>query len=403
MRRFEGLARRRWSLDWWRADPGFSPLRGALSVFGLSVDDVTLASCHGTSTKLNDLNETAVLQQEMDVLGRSPGNPLYIVTQKWITGHPKGPAAAWQMNGLIQAMAEQVIPGNRNLDCVDPELRQHKHLFFPNESLHRQPITAGLVNSFGFGQAGGQCLLIHSDFFLASLDESTFAGYKQRLLERDARVFKQRQDIFGGRAPFVPIKSPEATPFAKPSVEVILNKDARREKTLINAASNTEPNAVAPTGGAKFAPPARKPPTAAAGIEAVEQALVAMGKGPNIAMGIDAEPVRPFTVASFLERNFSKEELADIAQRDAATGTERTAVGLWTAKEAIVKALGNAGAVLDASKPLCDIVLCREDGGSLRVELHGGALAAAQKVGATETRVSVTYAGDVAYAAAVLV
>merc|ERR1712125_270894 len=97
-------------------------------------------------------------------------------------------------------------------------------------------------------------------------------------------------------------------------------------------------------------------------------------------------------------------ELADIAKRDVATGTQRTAVGLWTAKEAILKALGNAGASLqDASKPLCDIELCRQEGGSLRVDLHGSARAAAEKVGIAEARVSVTYAGDIAYAAAVLV
>ena len=41
------------------------------------------------------------------------------VSQKTLTGHPKGGAAAWQIIGLCQTMAGGVIPGNRNLDSVD--------------------------------------------------------------------------------------------------------------------------------------------------------------------------------------------------------------------------------------------------------------------------------------------
>ena len=39
-----------------RATPHF---RGALYVFNFIVDDITVASCHGTSMKKNDLNEFA--------------------------------------------------------------------------------------------------------------------------------------------------------------------------------------------------------------------------------------------------------------------------------------------------------------------------------------------------------
>jgi hypothetical protein len=89
---------------------------------------------------------------------------------------------------------------------VDPKLRTRQSLFFTNETIHNQHITAGIVNSFGFGQAGGQMLLVHPEFFLSSLDTATFAGYSKALEERWARTFKNRQDIAGTRAPFVPIK-----------------------------------------------------------------------------------------------------------------------------------------------------------------------------------------------------
>lgn len=56
-------------------------------------------------------------------------------------------------------------------------------------------------------------------------------------------------------------------------------------------------------------------------------------------------------------------------QQDSASGTTRTASGLWAAKEAIVKALGNAGLALGAaSDPLVDIELCRKENGALGVQ-----------------------------------
>ena len=76
----------------------------ALAVWGLGVDDIAVASFHGTSTKLNDLNESEVTQKQMEHLGRSEGNPLLVVAQKWLTGHPKGAAAAWMTNGVCQSL-----------------------------------------------------------------------------------------------------------------------------------------------------------------------------------------------------------------------------------------------------------------------------------------------------------
>jgi 3-oxoacyl-(acyl-carrier-protein) synthase len=35
----------------------------------------------------------------LEHLGRKSGNMLPVVCQKHLTGHPKGPAAAWMLNG----------------------------------------------------------------------------------------------------------------------------------------------------------------------------------------------------------------------------------------------------------------------------------------------------------------
>lgn len=373
-----------------------SPFRGALSVFGLTGDDITLVSCHGTSTKKNDLNEPSILEQQMDALQRTPGNPLYVVTQKWLTGHPKGPAAAWQINGVMQAMQDNVIPGNRNLDSVDPDLRKFKSLFFTNKTMRNKHISAALINSFGFGQAGGQCLVIHPEYFLASITDSCYDEYLARLEERNLRIFKHRQDILGNRSPFVPIKDPNSTPHAVPFSQAALDKSIRREKTLlVRQAALAAPS---------FQPQSRvtKDVEATAILEQVLVQATAASSGSNLGIGVDAEPIRQFE-SSFLERNFSKIERDDIVSHDESTGTQRTTAGHWAVKESVAKALGNAGADLaSAQHPLADIELCRDANGSLKVQFHGRAQAEAAKVGAREVHVSLSYAQGVAYAVAIL-
>ncbi|GKU11664.1 unnamed protein product, partial [Fusarium langsethiae] len=118
---------------WTREETGrISPIRGSLSVWGLSIDDISVASLHGTSTVQNDLNEPMVIQEQMRHLGRRRGNLLPCVCQKWLTGHSKGAAGSWMINGCLQMMNSGMIPGNRNADNVEEKLRKHHHLVFPN-------------------------------------------------------------------------------------------------------------------------------------------------------------------------------------------------------------------------------------------------------------------------------
>lgn len=88
-----------WGVDFAAGDDRIAPLEAALARFGLTVDDIGMASCHGTGTAANDVNESRVIQMQFEQLGRKAGNMLPAVCQKHLTGHPKGPAAAWMLNG----------------------------------------------------------------------------------------------------------------------------------------------------------------------------------------------------------------------------------------------------------------------------------------------------------------
>lgn len=166
-----------------------APLRQALSSWGLGIDDLDVASLHGTSTRANDLNEPDVLCKQMSHLGRTPGSPIWAVCQKSITGHPKAPASAWMLNGCLQMMDSCLVPGNRNADNVDPALQPFHHLCFPTHTVQtRDHVKAFLLTSFGFGQKSGQMIGVAPRFFFSLLKPDEYEGYKNKTKRRQARA-----------------------------------------------------------------------------------------------------------------------------------------------------------------------------------------------------------------------
>jgi fatty acid synthase len=160
-----------------------SALARSLRRLGVGADDIAVISKHDTSTLANDPNETELHERLADALGRSSGAPLFVISQKSLTGHAKGGAAVFQMLGLCQALRDGVIPPNRSLDCVDDELAKAGHLVWARETLRlgeRFPMKAGLVTSLGFGHVSGLVALVHPEAFMAALPEDQRDDYRRR-------------------------------------------------------------------------------------------------------------------------------------------------------------------------------------------------------------------------------
>ncbi|BCI82930.1 type I polyketide synthase [Mycobacterium sp. SMC-18] len=174
-----------------------------LAKLGVTPDDIAVISKHDTSTLANDPNETELHERLAASMGRSPGNPLFIVSQKSLTGHSKGGAAAFQMLGLCQILRDGVIPPNRSLDCVDDELSNAQHFVWVRETLKfgdRLPIKAGLVTSLGFGHVSGLIALVHPQALVAALDPAEREDYLRRAGERVlAGQHRLASAIAGGR------------------------------------------------------------------------------------------------------------------------------------------------------------------------------------------------------------
>ncbi len=157
-----------------------SPLARALAELGLTPDDVAVVSKHDTSTEANDPNEAFVHATIAEALGRSDGAPLRVISQKSLTGHSKGGAAAWQLAGLCDVFASGIVPGNRNLVSVDPRVAPGP-LVVDHRSLARhEPVRAGLLTSLGFGHVSAVVALAHPDVFVAAIPQAQRADYLAR-------------------------------------------------------------------------------------------------------------------------------------------------------------------------------------------------------------------------------
>lgn len=211
-----------------------SPLARALAKLGVTADDVAVVSKHDTSTLANDPNETELHERLADSLGRSPGAPLFVVSQKNLTGHAKGGAAVFQTMGLCQMLRDGVIPPNRSLDCVDDELAGSAHFVWVRETLRlgdRFPLKAGLVTSLGFGHVSGLAALVHPQAFIAALDADQREEYRRKA---DARLLAGQRRLVSAIAGGAPMyqRPPDRrfdhdAPEKRQEAAMLLNPDAR--------------------------------------------------------------------------------------------------------------------------------------------------------------------------------
>ncbi|KAJ2026480.1 fatty acid synthase alpha subunit Lsd1 [Coemansia sp. S85] len=215
-----------WGNEFWRKDTAISPLRGSLAVWGLTADDIGVASFHGTSTVANDKNESDIFNSQLTHLGRTPGHVVPVVCQKWLTGHSKGAAASFMVNGALQIMRSGLIPGNRNADNIAKELEEYDHALYLSKSVQTTGIKSCLLKSFGFGQVGGELLLVHSDYLFATLTREQLEKYNIKLQRREPKAHRYLQDTLVGNHKFVQVKStPPYT--AEQETDIYLNPLAR--------------------------------------------------------------------------------------------------------------------------------------------------------------------------------
>ncbi|PJM74581.1 type I polyketide synthase [Bifidobacterium simiarum] len=176
-----------------------------LAALGVTPDDIAVVSKHDTSTNANDPNESELHNTLAHAIGRTDGNPLFVISQKTLTGHAKGGACIFQVNGLTQLFNSGVIPANASLDCVDPKLRRDDHMVWLRSPLHVGRVKAGLATSLGFGHVSGFAAIVNPGAFEAAVahtaGEDALAEWRERANARLAAGQRRLEEGMMGRAP----------------------------------------------------------------------------------------------------------------------------------------------------------------------------------------------------------
>ena len=329
----------------WKQDSRIAPLRGALATWGLTIDDLSVASFHGTSTVANDKNESDVICQQMQHLGRQKGNALLGIFQKYLTGHPKGAAGAWMFNGCLQVLNTGLVPGNRNADNVDKIMEKFDYIVYPSRSVQTDGINAFSVTSFGFGQKGAQAIGIHPKFLFATLEHAQYQAYKSKVEARQKKAYRYYHDGLINNTMF---RAKDKSPYDdSQQAQVFLNPKARVEFDKKTA---------------KYAYPA-KPPRKEQHAHTTQmvEALMKASPSANNNPGVDIENVDAVNIENetFIARNFTDKEIAYCRK---APDAQASFTGKWSAKEAVFKSLKIQGQ--GAGAPLKDIEIVNDESGA---------------------------------------
>ncbi len=132
------------------ADGASRAMIAALSHAQITAEEVDYINAHGTSTYLNDLNETIAIKRVFE----QHAYDLAISSTKSMTGHLLGAAGAIEAIFSIMAIRDQIAPPTINLDNPGEGL----DLNFVAHQAQARKIDYVLSNSLGFGGTNGSLL-----------------------------------------------------------------------------------------------------------------------------------------------------------------------------------------------------------------------------------------------------
>jgi 3-oxoacyl-[acyl-carrier-protein] synthase II len=118
-------------------------MKAAMEDGGLGLEDVDYINAHGTSTPINDQNETLAVKA---VFGERAYD-LVMGSTKSMTGHLLGAAGGVEAVISLLVCREGKIPPTINFSTPDPTC----DLDYAHNRLVERPVRAALTNSFGFG------------------------------------------------------------------------------------------------------------------------------------------------------------------------------------------------------------------------------------------------------------
>ena len=152
-------------------------------------------------SRANDPNESELHSLLWPAIGRDEDQPMFVISQKTLTGHSKAGAALFQTGGIIDVFRTHRIPANVSLDCVDPLIAPKA----PNLVWLRSPldlaaaghsVKAAALTSLGFGHVSALIVYAHPGVFEQAVSQQRGADAAAEWRKR------AEQRLRAGRAHF---------------------------------------------------------------------------------------------------------------------------------------------------------------------------------------------------------
>ena len=137
------------------ADGASRAMAATVKDAGISANKVDYINAHGTSTFLNDRNETLAIKRVFE----QHAYELAVSSTKSMTGHLLGAAGAVEAIFSILAIRDQVVPPTINLDNPDEGCDLNYVAHVPQ----KRQVHYALSNSLGFGGTNGSLLFKRID------------------------------------------------------------------------------------------------------------------------------------------------------------------------------------------------------------------------------------------------
>jgi 3-oxoacyl-[acyl-carrier-protein] synthase II len=131
-------------------DGAVRAMQSALDSAGVAPELVDYINAHGTSTPINDPNETLAIKRCFGDHARR----LAVSSTKSMTGHLLGAAGGLEAGITSLAIRNQLLPPTINLDAPDPRC----DLDYVPHKARPATVRYALSNSFGFGGTNGALL-----------------------------------------------------------------------------------------------------------------------------------------------------------------------------------------------------------------------------------------------------
>jgi len=333
------------------------------------------------------------------------------------------------LNGVVQSMLSGLVPGNRNADNIDEKLRKCDFVAYTNQPIQTYGFKSAILKSFGFGQVGGEVLVVHPDYLLAQLDDKEFTKYVTKRENRKFTAFRHIHNSITNTAKYITVK--EKPPFAPEDEEdVYLNPLARatmsNDGNFVFESAKKKTVRLEPIQKEKeqqslprrrsgelsegITTPVRRSSsqTSLTNLEVTLREMSSDLRSPaDRGIGVDIQLISEIEVSienskAFVGRNFTP---AEILYCEGASDPISSFAGRWAAKEAVIKAISSCDTEKNsrnlwqgAGAPLRDIEILRATSGACEVVLHGHAKDVATLLGISVIKVTISHSGDYAIA-----